>query len=1492
MPFAPSLLARRALAGLAFVLIAGSPAPASAQSAFALPDLKLVAGGGTVLAIARQPDGRILIGGNFSVVSGEPRQGLARLLADGTLDTTWNPGTDGIVRAIAVSGSTIYVGGDFSTLGSAARANVGAVTDTGTVTAWNPGADSTVSALAVDGTDVVAGGSFSQLGGENRARLARITSAGAVTAWAPEPDGIVTALVPGPSAMIVGGQFSTLGGATRRGVALVDAAGVATAWNAGLNGNVSSIARDGDTAWLAGSFGAPRAGLAAVSLTSGAALAFDAQVAGGLQAVAVSGGVVYAGGQYFEAGGTPRNCFGAFDATTGALTAWYPDAGDTCEGHALAIAGTDVLVGGLFEQLGNVPALSFGLVSAAGVTAAAQSSVGRNGVQVHAIARLSDGRLVVGGRFRASGPTPRANLLRVLADGTLDPAFDPGTDDEVLALAAVGSTIYAGGFFRRIAGTARAFAGAVDGNGAFLPWTPPVTGGVLALATAPGKIYLAGEPGAGASPLSTLGRVDASTGTPDSWNPGVAMRVRAIAIGARLYAGGEFLEANGEARSRAAAFDLVTAAVTPWAPEPNGRVRSIVVDGARVYLGGDFSLPRPALAAVDATTGALQAWNPGASGIVFSMSLGGTVLYTVGGYLLGSTPPRNGLVAFDTLTDTGNVLAWNPAISGGASTILAGPSAVYVGGLFTSLGGAARQGLGALPLSGAPSPPSRLAILSINAGQPVLRDTNFAIVMQSQDAAGNPAAVAADTTLAFTVASGSGTLLAGVPCTLLAGQNTCSYTTQYNVAQGGVSVTASVASGDALTAATSGAFAVFGPSNVTFTLASTGIFVNGATSATITVTGASPTGTVTLRAGGTPVASCTAVALVAGAATCPVSGLAAGLYNVDATYSGDAVNAPAISPFDVSLTVAPLPLLQVAKAGTGSGGVTSNTGGIDCGATCQASFDPGTQVTLTATPAPGSVHTGWSGGGCSAAGACVVTMNTAVGVTARFELASVGLTVTISGPGAGTVSSTPAGLDCGATCTVPFVGSTVVTLTATPSASSTFAGWAGEGCSGTGTCVVTMDTVRNVQAGFVVASRTLTVALAGTGSGRVDSADTGISCGSDCTETYTHGTAVTLTPSAFVGSVFAGWSGACTGTGACVVTMDGGKSVTATFSPEDIVSHPLTVTKAGGGGGVVTSTPGGIDCGSTCSASFTSDTIVALGAAPASDSFFAGWSGGGCSGTGACNVTMTAARNVTATFKLNTTIPRLANISTRMQVLTGADVLIGGFIIGGTQAKTVVVRARGPSLTAAGVTGALANPVLQLFSGATQLEANDNWQQAANAATIQSSGFAPSDPLESAIYTTLSPGAYTAIVTGAGGGTGVSIIEVFEVDVPQVPLLNIATRGKVLTGGDVMIGGFIIQGDAPQTVLVRARGPSLTAAGVPGALQDTVLQLFAGAAVIASNDDWQSSPDAAVIQSSGFAPSDARESVIRITLNPGAYTAIVTGKNGTTGVGIIEVFAQ
>ena len=276
------------------------------------------------------------------------------------------------------------------------------------------------------------------------------------------------------------------------------------------------------------------------------------------------------------------------------------------------------------------------------------------------------------------------------------------------------------------------------------------------------------------------------------------------------------------------------------------------------------------------------------------------------------------------------------------------------------------------------------------------------------------------------------------------------------------------------------------------------------------------------------------------------------------------------------------------------------------------------------------------------------------------------------------------------------------------------------------------------------------------------------------------------------------------------------------------------------------------------------------------------------------NGTYSTAPQVTQSFTVvvATTIPRLANISTRGQVLTGDNVMIGGFIIGGSSPKKVLIRAVGPNLANFGVPGVLANPMLQLYSGQTVIASNDDWGPASNSAAIQATGLAPVSPQESAILTTLAPGAYTAIVSGVGGGTGVGIVEVFEADHPEYPLINISTRGQVQTGDNVMIGGFIIQGNASQTVLIRAVGPNLANFGVPGVLANPTLQLYSGQTVIASNDDWQSASNAAEIQATGLAPVSSLESAILITLAPGAYTAIVSGVGGGTGVGIVEVFAR
>ena len=267
---------------------------------------------------------------------------------------------------------------------------------------------------------------------------------------------------------------------------------------------------------------------------------------------------------------------------------------------------------------------------------------------------------------------------------------------------------------------------------------------------------------------------------------------------------------------------------------------------------------------------------------------------------------------------------------------------------------------------------------------------------------------------------------------------------------------------------------------------------------------------------------------------------------------------------------------------------------------------------------------------------------------------------------------------------------------------------------------------------------------------------------------------------------------------------------------------------------------------------------------------------------------------------------QLSNISTRLQVGTGGRVMIAGIIIQGSAPKQVLIRAAGPSLTQFGVPNPLANPRLELHDTTNTIGTNDNWQTtqiggvitADQVAAIQASGLAPRDPAESAIIATLAPGSYTAIVEGVNGGTGVGIVEAFDLTLTGGSILgNIATRGFVQTGGDAMIGGFIVV-TQPTKVLIRAIGPSLSQFGVPDALANPQLELHDATSTIAQNNDWQTtqiggiitSSQVVAIQNSGLAPTNPAESAIIATLQPGTYTAIVSGVNNTVGNALVEVY--
>jgi predicted outer membrane repeat protein len=251
----------------------------------------------------------------------------------------------------------------------------------------------------------------------------------------------------------------------------------------------------------------------------------------------------------------------------------------------------------------------------------------------------------------------------------------------------------------------------------------------------------------------------------------------------------------------------------------------------------------------------------------------------------------------------------------------------------------------------------------------------------------------------------------------------------------------------------------------------------------------------------------------------------------------------------------------------------------------------------------------------------------------------------------------------------------------------------------------------------------------------------------------------------------------------------------------------------------------------------------------------------------------------------------LANISTRLPVQTGDNVLIGGFIVTGTQPKKVIIRALGPSVP---VPGTLADPVLELYSGSTLLESNDNWVDSPNKQAIIDSTIPPGNNLESAIVRTLPANntGYTAIVRGVNNGTGIGVVEAYDLDrTVDSKLANISTRGLVQTGDNVLIAGTIILGQAPQKVIVRAIGPSLP---FPGVLADPTLELRdVNGTLLEANDNWMDSPNKQAIIDSTIPPTNNLESAIVRTLpaNGAQYTAIVRGVNNTTGIAVVEVYA-
>jgi arylsulfate sulfotransferase len=261
--------------------------------------------------------------------------------------------------------------------------------------------------------------------------------------------------------------------------------------------------------------------------------------------------------------------------------------------------------------------------------------------------------------------------------------------------------------------------------------------------------------------------------------------------------------------------------------------------------------------------------------------------------------------------------------------------------------------------------------------------------------------------------------------------------------------------------------------------------------------------------------------------------------------------------------------------------------------------------------------------------------------------------------------------------------------------------------------------------------------------------------------------------------------------------------------------------------------------------------------------------------------------------KFPTVGPQALNLSTRGVVSVGDGALIGGFIISGTEPKTMVLRALGPSLTGFGLSGVLTDPILTVHdSSGAVIATNDDWQTDPGASEITANGLAPTNPSESATLQSLAPGAYTVVVTGKDSTPGISLVELYDLSpLSNSKLANISTRGSVGVNDDVLISGFIVGDVASATVVIRAIGPSLASSGVSGVLSDPTLTIYdTNGSAIASNDNWQDDINSPDVQKNGLAPANALESAIVLNLPAGAYTAIVSGADGGTGVALAEVY--
>lgn len=725
-----------AVVAMAIVML---PTLADAQlpQPLAQPNINLVSNG-TVGAMLVLPDGSVVIGGGFISVNGAARSNIAKRRADGTLDPDWHPTIDGYVRTLATdSAGNIYAGGEFQTVNGLARRHLVKLTPAGEVVAgWDPSPDQIVMALMVrDSDDLFVGGFFQSIGGIAKGGLAKVSraSGSADATWSPLTSGSeVWALANSQDGMlVVGGSFNRAGGLDRRNLAKVSCSGSGAAdplWNPSPDQTVTSIAVAPDGAiFIAGEFrqigdygptGLMRWGVAKLAGSgAGAAIAawdpFNSVQMSSIWTIAIDdSGSVYLGGglTYFVSSDDVRyGIVKAASSGSGSIdTSWNPSPKGGV--YAIAFGAGRVFAGGDFKESASGIHLSFLAIDNTGAPSPGMFDLEDHSGGVLAMARQANGGLIIGGDFVKANGALRRNLLRLNADGSLDPTWNPMANGNVRALAidAAGS-VHAGGMFTHVNGEQHVGMAKLAGDNAGAPdsaWNsaaaPMLAGRVSTLAfDSSGRLYFGGFFGfAGVPEQRNLGRTQsAGSGVVDTtWKPRSMDEVYQVVIdgNASAFVAMQGTVANGTRIRGVAKFPLAGdgTADIDWNPV-NYQVRAIALDGQGSIFIGLNKYSTSSGAAID------SAWKPVVAGQarVLAVAANGA-LYAAEDVYVGGPVIDPYRLSRRSFSGTGTVDdSWNPAVNGVITAMLAEDNAVIIGGWFNQVGTQARYSLAALPLT-------------------------------------------------------------------------------------------------------------------------------------------------------------------------------------------------------------------------------------------------------------------------------------------------------------------------------------------------------------------------------------------------------------------------------------------------------------------------------------------------------------------------------------------------------------------------------------------------------------------------------------------------------------------------------------------------------------------------------------------------------------------------------------------------------------------------